>query len=105
MKDRRIKICSNRICYEKNKPKHQPDRLNCPSCGSALVFACKKCQQEIRDAGQSHRVCERCKAESEDLWDKGKIKIKKLLGPVLLVGVIAWKYGKSFIKFAVKALK
>ena len=68
--DRRIKQCPNESCDKYKKAKYKPSDLFCASCGTELVFVCKKCGSKIVDEGPSHTLCDRCDAIKQDKRDK-----------------------------------
>ena len=121
MTDRRSKGCPNSSCEEhKKKVKHKTDDDFCPKCGSRLIYVCSKCFKEIEDTDEKHRICKRCKTESDEMKSKmkdGALKAGKSvagLAGTVAVGVVtnlkkdgtkeAIKSGTKFIEDAVKSI-
>jgi len=95
MADRRSKGCPNSSCEGyKKKIKHKSDDDFCPKCGSRLIYVCSKCFKEIEDTNEKHRICKRCKTESDELKNKmkdGALKVGKSvagLAGTVAVGVV-----------------
>ena len=79
--DNRKKGCPNTECQMNSKKKQfNTDTNYCPTCGTKLIFVCKKCFSEIEDIGSKHKLCSLCEAEIEEKKKNAADKAKDIAG-------------------------
>lgn len=86
LRDRRVKRCPNAGCKEYGKTNFDSSKQFCSTCGTELVFVCKKCHSKIVDEGPEHILCATCEAAEQDKRDKHLATAKKA-GEAIAAGI------------------